>query len=521
MENLLRPTLAARQHRCTVGPMAVLHFLALAALVVSASGCTVLFSHKSESDAEPGDKSDAEPGNEFFPPLLVEGIGAAPSSTGQPLVVRGQFSGDDAVRCELANCGAAACPEVICRALDIGSNAAAMEVRMPVLPGLPTQAQTTATLLVHVGDITAAVPVQGLEELTVGDASVTTCLEPPTAIDTLPAPDTLYSEIHVEGCAWQVEAGTPGVGQRLELRATAGIVVDGSLSASAWGSQAGIGGCAGAAAERAASCEPLEGGGSGTTFGPTGGGGGNHTSGGEGPLDEPGGMVIASSAMVPLTGGGGGGGGQGTLGGGGGGIIILDSQGPIEFTSNALLSAQGSTVSIKSGSGGAGGSILVRTATGIQASNSAALELRGSEGFNGFGDGGDGRLRIDSPAQSRPMLAGGLGNSPVVRGPMFVGLPAVHSQDSTLPIQVRGMDPGLGLAYLLELNGTTTPLANFIDQGEDDLGLISGEVSLVPGINRLCLYSRPLAPAASLESEPTTTEARYCQSIAWVGAALP
>lgn len=491
----------------------------MAAMLSSATGCTVLFAQESKSDAEP----DAEPGVEFSPPLLIEGIGAAPSGTGQPLVVRGQFVGGDAVRCELTDCGAAECPGVTCQAFDIGNNAAAMEVRMPVLPGVPNQGQTTATLLVHIGELTAEVPVQGLEELTVGDAGVATCLAPPTAADTLPAPDTLYSEIHIEGCAWQIESEAVGTGRRLELHATAGITVDGSLSASAWGSEAGVGGCAGGTAEGTASCELLAAGGEGTSIGPTGGGGGNHSSGGEGPLDELGGMSVATSPMVPLTGGGGGGGGQGTAGGGGGGIIILNSQGPINFTSNALLSAMGGTVSMTSGSGGAGGSILVRTATGLQLSDAAEVRLNGGLGDdNGFGDGGQGRLRIDSPDQG-PMFAGSLGNPVVRRGPMFVGLPVVHPlQDPILPIQVRGIDPGVGMAYLVEVNGTTTsPLANFVAQGEGDLGLVSGEVRLAPGINELCIYSRPLEPTASLDNESATTETRYCRSVAWVGSALP
>ncbi|HUS63387.1 MAG TPA: hypothetical protein VMZ28_02550 [Kofleriaceae bacterium] len=299
----------------------------------------------------------------------------------------------------------------------------------------------------------------------------------------------------------------------LRIYATAGIEIDGTLRADGAEQEAGPGGCAGGDAGTAALCGDGSGGGD---LG--GGGGGGYGSAGTEGEDSGGaaGDETGKEYLVPLakegefTGAGGGGGGA-AAGGGSGGVIELTSPAIVSFGSGAIVSANGGqgvggdvacTLS-GNGGGGSGGAILVRAGAAILAAVDARIEALGGTGATGGsgcdgGDGGAGRIRIDGPGEELPSLE----PADYHAGPAFAAPIPPITQESSLSVLLRGKT---NTDYEVILNGGSSPTVISTDgsgTGEDD-------VSLEPGLNRLCVR---VSPAADL----TYPESKNCATVAYI-----
>ncbi len=224
-------------------------------------------------------------------------------------------------------------------------------------------------------------------------------------------------------------------------------------------SEAGPGGGQGGAPGAEA---PGPGGGAG---GAGGGGGGYGAPGGAGRAADggtggEGGAAWGEPAIPCLSdpaarrcGGGGGGGGREGRGGGGGGSLLLVVLGDLDL-SGARLRADG-TAGEGGGGGGAGGAVHLAAwrITGFDAPSVAGGEgSRATDGASG-GQGGEGRLRLDTPEGGRPMASFSAWLGPAV-DPREVP-PFLESEE----VLLRGRaTPGSGRVQV-GLRGSEAPLA--------------------------------------------------------------
>ncbi|HLU67892.1 MAG TPA: hypothetical protein VKZ63_16520, partial [Kofleriaceae bacterium] len=146
------------------------------------------------------------------------------------------------------------------------------------------------------------------------------------------------------------------------------------------------------------------------------------------------------------------------------------------------------------------GAILVRAGAELAAGEGARLEAPGGAGGgpNGCtgGDGGVGRIRVDRPnevaletapaAYVAPMLV--LDAGPIVR-------------EARLEVTVRAAP---GASHNLLLDGQETEP---VSTDGDGLGTV--EVTLIPGLNTLCVE---VAPGADL----TYSESQNCSTVAYI-----
>ena len=300
----------------------------------------------------------------------------------------------------------------------------------------------------------------------------------------------------------------------LRLYATAGMQIDGTLRANGNDQDPGPGGCAGGDSGAAAMCGDGSGGGDSLS----GGGGGFGTAGTEG-ADGGGaaGDEAGEAYVVPLppaegavTGGGGGGGG-GVAGGGSGGVIELTSPAIVSFGSGVVVSANGGDgvagtvvpcTTSGNGGGGSGGAILVRAGAAILAAVDARIEALGGAGGSGGstcdgGDGGDGKIRIDGPGEELPNLEPGAYHGPAFAAP----IPPI-TEEASLTLVLRGRND---TDYEVIVNGGGSPTVI----STDGSGTGDGDVSLEPGLNRLCVR---VSPAADL----TYPESKNCATVAYI-----
>lgn len=388
---------------------------------------------------------------------------------------------------------------------------AAFALRVPIVDSLG-DGDTNESLAIRLtkGEEEAPAPlitVTGLDALERTDEGVNT--------DDLHA---MYTHVVLSG-------NVPANGDApLRIVATAGIQINGSLRADAGTApNAGPGGCRGGGAASNADC----GGGSGkageTSASPGGGGGGGYgTMGtaGTGGDGQAGGMVgqrfvvpmpPAEGATAHGAGGGGGGdlvsgGGTGGSGGGSGGIIELTTLATFTLSASAVLSAAGGDgddflcSTGGGGGGGSGGAILLRAGTLLVTAGASVVAPAGngmgSSGCKG-GNGGKGRIRIDrgndSAIDTDP--APFIGATPAVQG-----LPVIVTE-ALLALPVRGDASESYQVYV----GDGGPMAFNTDAD----GVASPEVTLEPGLNRLCVQA---ASGADLDYP----ESKNCVDVAYI-----
>jgi hypothetical protein len=260
----------------------------------------------------------------------------------------------------------------------------------------------------------------------------------------------------------------------LRIVATAGIEVSGAVRADAGEApDAGPGGCPGGEVATSADCGDGSGEAGETTGG--GGGGGYGTAGGAGAGDggDPG-SETGTPFVVPLPpadgatargSGGGGGAGVGATGGGSGGIVELTT--PAVLKMSAVVSA-------------AGGAAQTHSLCTV-------------------GGGGDGRIRIDAPNQAAVDTAPAAFVGPY---PLIASLPPIVAEAS-LAVDVRGRPSE---DYELFVNGEGNTPVGFATDGD---GLGTADVTLVPGLNELCVE---VAPAADFQFP----ESKNCVNVAYI-----
>jgi hypothetical protein len=302
----------------------------------------------------------------------------------------------------------------------------------------------------------------------------------------------------------------------LRIVATAGIEVSGAVRADAGEApDAGPGGCPGGEVATSADCGDGSGEAGETTGG--GGGGGYGTAGGAGAGDggDPG-SETGTPFVVPLPpadgatargSGGGGGAGVGATGGGSGGIVELTT--PAVLKMSAVVSAAGGAAQTHSlctvgggGGGGSGGAILLRAGF-LVADDGARADAPGGLGTGNAacrgGDGGDGRIRIDAPNQAAVDTAPAAFVGPY---PLIASLPPIVAEAS-LAVDVRGRPSE---DYELFVNGEGNTPVGFATDGD---GLGTADVTLVPGLNELCVE---VAPAADFQFP----ESKNCVNVAYI-----
>lgn len=316
--------------------------------------------------------------------------------------------------------------------------------------------------------------------------------------------DEHYTHVMLSGVV-VAEGGKP-----LRLHATAGIAVSGTLRADGDEQTPGPGGCAGGDAGTSALCGDGSGGGD---LGGGGGGGfgqaGTEGEGGGGAAGE----ATGEQYLAPLLGegtfaGAGGGGGGAAAGGGSGGVVELTSPAVVTLGGGAILSANGgqgaggtlACTAAGNGGGGSGGAILVRAGAALIAGADARVEVRGGTGATvgpscDGGDGGRGRIRIDRPGDGLPN-----GDPDPFVGPMFADSLPTITQDGEVTVVLRGR---VDEDYEVVLGDQPT----VITTGGDGTG--EGQVTLEPGLNRLCVR---VDPAADL----THPESKNCVTVAYI-----
>jgi len=472
-------------------------------------------------DGGSGVEPDADPAAldfEVVPDRVFEGSGGALAEgdidlvRAIPVVLRGQnMSSDMAVT---LNGGGFANSLIEEDELAVSSDGkwAALSLHMPIRPDLTQGMFETISVRVEnaAGDRTRRLIVSGLDTFAPVGGVFDTSEEPLAA---------RYSHAVLSG-----NIAARG-SEPFRLVAMAGITVSGSLAADAAGAAPGAGGCAGGEIASPSPCGPGSGGAGGTLSG--GGGGGFGAAGSEGNGGDPGagGQLAGDGSLVPLPptanslvrGAGGGGGGQllslagGQPGGGGGGVIELSTPGVLRLTDSAVVSANGSAgrnsgvCATGGGSGGAGsgGAILLRTGASLATGAGAQVRALGGPavGPNSCfgGAGGAGRIRVDSPevpemttepaAQRRAIFARDV---PVVTRDQVLSLP-VHGAPAT--------------AYNFYLENPPRAVSNAMT---DETGAGAGDVSLIPGLNHICVSDRPPSEVNSFD------EASNCVDVAYV-----
>ncbi len=367
---------------------------------------------------------------------------------------------------------------------------AAFELRVPIDPELG-DGQLGQSFAIHLDKAgeTANVPlvdVTGLDALVMSEGG------------TLDSDAVHPRYTHVDLAGDVVATGTGP----LRITATAGIRIAGALRADAGDApDGGPGGCGGGASGTAAECGPGSGKAGETSATPGGGGGGGYGTvgtAGTGGQGQAGGMA-GQRFLVPLPpadgadahGAGGGGGGTGVTsgaGGGSGGVIELTTPAYLTMGAAAVVSANGGDGGTSDvcttgggGGGGSGGAILLR-APRLLATGGARTESLGGLGEDSAaacrgGNGGRGRIRIDRGNDAA------IDSDPAV----FVGpMPVVDDLDvivaeAALALPVRGAP---GTNYELYAGQQETPVT--FETDADGLG--SADVTLEPGLNRLCVY---------------------------------
>lgn len=312
---------------------------------------------------------------------------------------------------------------------------------------------------------------------------------------------------------------------QLRIEVTAGIRLAGALRADAGAAPTpGPGGCSGGARHAASECGAGSGKAGETSASPGGGGGGGYgtdgTPGNGG--DGQAGSRTGQASLVGLPpadgatahGAGGGGGGDLTLdantagrGGGSGGVIELTTPAVFTMTAGAVVSAaggDGATAVCTTGGGGGGGSggaILLRAGVMLAAAGASAVAPgglgQGSQAGCRGGDGGKGRIRIDrgnnATVEADPAVF--IGPIPVTDLPVIVS-------EAGVAVSVRG---AASEEYELYVGDQETP--NTFGTEEDGLG--SAEVSLEPGLSRLCVY-------VTAKTELDYPESQNCVNVAYI-----
>lgn len=494
--------------------MSLAHPSWVLAASLAASGCSLVYDTDDlRAGRDGGMSADADPDALFVarvtPDAVFEGEGSSldpeltPMVRAIPIVLEGQNMTTETV---FTIAGLGLDGEIDDVVVSGDGHFAAFALRVPILDALRDGDQNES-LAIHLakGDETANVPlikVTGLDALERTAADLNTDQLHP-----------MYTHVVVSGVV-TARGAAP-----LRIVATAGISIDGTLAADAGAApDPGPGGCAGGDSATDADCGDGSGtaGESGAT--PGGGGGGGYGTGGTAGTGGAGqaGGTAGQKFLVPLppaedatahgAGGGGGGGLTGGVGGGSGGVVELTTPAVLTMTAASTITADGgdgedlACTTGGGGGGGSGGAILLRAGTILAAfgAGAAAREGQGAGGGSCIGgDGGKGRIRIDrgNDAELAAEPAAFIGATPVI-----AGLPVIVSE-ATLVLPVRG---DVSKSYQVFV-GEGGPMAFDTDDG----GVASPEVTLEPGLNRLCVQA---AGGADLDYP----ESKNCVDVAYI-----
>jgi hypothetical protein len=324
----------------------------------------------------------------------------------------------------------------------------------------------------------------------------------------------LYSKVEVTG-NWTFTPGAMAAETKPAIiRSMSSISIDGAITASAMGRNAGPGGgpggqggsTAGGAATKGdgpggggggSGALGADGGGAGFAGGGTAGGGNNGGSGG-----SPAGDMWISTYDTNRSSGGGGGANNATvaggIGGGGGGTIELTAPGDVKITGDIATSgAAGASTSLAGdGGAGSGGVVLIRAGN--------LLEMQGvsvAKGpQSGSGASSDGRIRVDAATGDYP-------TGTVTRGPMFIDVPAwTTNQTPTITLRGTQSDNTSTLRVYDKLGNAVAGMTYQPVFGTNGLATVTPV--LKAGYNKMCVWVAG--------GDPTVPESVNCVELGYL-----
>jgi hypothetical protein len=297
---------------------------------------------------------------------------------------------------------------------------------------------------------------------------------------------------------------------------TAMFNAKGATATDTGGAAAGPGGCSGGDEGAAGGCPSPAVGGGGSTSGGNGGGGGGFGTAGQSGGGNNGGVAHGSPLVISYAGvtadgsdrnqasGGGGGTADGLIlvsggggGGGGGGTVEMTAGGDIKCGSIDVTGGKGAdgastlTGGRGGGGGGAGGLVVLRTDRG--SITGAAMTVNGGlggtkagTGSNG-GAGGVGRMRVDTAGTTVPSATPA---QSLHRGLSFASstMPIYTTPSPT--VTLLGTPGDVFDMYVVDGAGAPHE-GEPKSQTVDGTGMISLQVTLLAGYNRLCATLRP------------------------------